>query len=511
MAAENGALPGGKVGGVGDVIRDLPAALAAEGWRSTVLTPAYGKFHIDSGAAPAGSLHVLFRGAEHEVELFELETAPGVTTLLFHHGLLAPGGPGKVYHDDGADRPFATDASTFAFFCAAAAVWVASQKQPPNVVHLHDWHAAWYLVMRDFTPLGEKLHGIRTVFTIHNLAYQGQRPFEGDESSLVAWFPGMLYDPAVLADPNSGDSVNPMAYAIRVSDVVNTVSPTYAQEICQPSDPSAGFYGGEGLESDLAAAGSRLRGILNGCDYSRPTARRLGWQRLIEQTRDTVEGWLAKSPDSTVHKVALRNLAGLPKRRPSTVFTSIGRVVDQKMRLFFQPLADGRSSLDHILDRIGKRGVLFLLGSGDSGYEQSLERLAEQHSNLIFLNGYAEELGNSLYLAGDFFLMPSSFEPCGISQMLAMRAGQPCIVHGVGGLRDTVDDSVTGLVFDGSDGPLQQAGNFVASVGRAVDMLDEHPDGYRIMQDHAKAQRFDWASSAKAYIETMYEYDIQGH
>ena len=499
------------MGGVGDVIRDLPGALAAEGWRSTVLTPSYGKFHIDSGAKRAGAVHVLFRGAEHEVELYELETAPGVTTMLLHHALLAPGGPGKVYHDDGADRPFATDASTFAFFCAAAAVWVASLKHLPTVVHLHDWHAAWYLVLRDFTPLGDRLHDIRTVFTIHNLAYQGQRPFEGDESSLVAWFPGMLYDPAKLADPHAPSAVNPMAYAIRAADVVNTVSPTYAREICRPSDPAAGFYGGEGLEGDLAAAGTRLHGILNGCDYSGPAERHMGWQSLVAQTRDTLQRWADRDPESEVHRTALRNLEGLPKRRPGTVLTSIGRVVDQKMRLFFQPLSDGRSALAHILDRVGRKGVVFLLGSGDSGYEQALAKLAAEHNNFIFLNGYAESLGNSLYRAGDFFLMPSSFEPCGISQMLAMRAGQPCIVHGVGGLHDTVEDSTTGLVFDGSSGPMQQATNFVASVGRALDMQRDYPDGYKAMQKAAKAQRFDWASSAKAYIETVYEHDIQGH
>lgn len=449
---------------------------------------------------------ILFRGEEQDVTLYRLPEIDGVATILIHHPLLAPNAIGRVYDDDADGRPFATDSSKFAFFCTAAAVWIAEQQ--PDVVHLHDWHAAYYLILRDFSPLKETLSGIRTVFTIHNLAYQGQRPFEHDASSLVAWFPGLQYDPERLRDPHSHSAMNPMAYAIRAADKVNTVSPTYAREICLPTRRDDGFFGGEGLEYELyqAAAKNRLSGILNGCDYSLPVPRRVGWTRLVEDMETQVGKWASKQPANPVHRTTLDNLAALPKRRPMHVLTSIGRIVEQKMQLFCQTLSDGQTALDHILDRIGQKGVLILLGSGDPGYEELIAETARRKPRLIFLNGYAEDLGNELYRSGDLFLMPSSFEPCGISQMLAMRAGQLCVVHGTGGLRDTVVDSETGFVFEGADQP-QQAANFVASVARGLDTRRDHPSTFADMRRRAAAVRFDWDVTAKHYVETLYEHD----
>ena len=250
----------------------------------------------------------------------------------------------------------------------------------------------------------------------------------------------MNYDADAVADAQADDCMNPMAFAIRRADRINTVSPTYAKEIQCPSDPAMGFFGGEGLEQDLVAAADdgRLFGILNGCDYSTSLGRRPGWQRLIIAARDVATTWLRDDPDAAVHQLAIERLAALPKRRPLHVLTSIGRIVSQKMQLFLQPLADGRSALEHMLERLEHRGILLLLGSGEAVYEEQLAQIAAKHANFIFLRGYSEELGDLMYHGGDVFLMPSSFEPCGISQMLAMRAGQPCVVHAVGGLRDTV-------------------------------------------------------------------------
>lgn len=470
------------------------------------MTPSFGRFHELPGARLIERRTVLFGGDEHEAEFYALDG--DISTVLVHHAILAPTAPGRVYHDDGATRPFATDASKFAFFCAASAVWIAARDERPDVVHLHDWHAAYFLVLKEYTALNEQLDGIRSVFTIHNLAYQGQRPFEGDASSLVAWFPGMHYEPAELADPHAPGAVNPMAFAIRKADAVSTVSPTYAHEICMSSDHARGFYGGEGLEGVISHAASegRLHGILNGCDYDEALGRRPGWLRFLEQSRETLEGFQAREPDSTVHRTALRNLEQLPKRRPMHVLSSIGRVVDQKMQLFFTPLSDGQNPLEHILGRLGRKGAVFLLGSGDKRHEATLADIAERHANFIYFRGYSEAFGNLLYQCGDLFLMPSSFEPCGISQMHAMRAGQPCVVHGVGGLRDTVDDSRTGFVFEGAS-PSQQAANFVASVARAIDMRRDHPSSWADLKKRAAACRFDWASSARQYIETLYEHD----
>ena len=494
---------------MGDVVRDLPAALATHGWRATVLTPSYGKFHTMPDARELAPVPVVFRGDTLAIRVFGLPAmTTSVRTVLFEHELLAPTTPGRIYHDDGAARPYATDANKFSLFCAAAASWVDALPAAPDAIHLHDWHAAYYLLHREYSPSGARLKQIRTVFTIHNLAYQGQRPLWGDESSLDAWFPEMTYDADAVADPQADDCMNPMAFAIRRADRISTVSPTYAGEIQCPSDPARGFFGGEGLEHDLVAAADdgRLFGILNGCDYSTNLGRRPGWQRLIIAARDVATTWLRDDPDAVVHQLAIERLAALPKRRPLHVLMSIGRIVSQKMQLFLQPLADGLSALEHILERLGHRGVVLLLGSGDAAYEKQLAQITAEHANFVFLRGYAEELGELLYHGGDLFLMPSSFEPCGISQMLAMRAGQPCIVHGVGGLRDTVDNDVTGFVFAGKT-PKEQAVSFADTVERALRLRHDHPNRWQTMRKQAAAQRFDWVTSAQQTIEQLYDDD----
>jgi starch synthase len=500
-------LPGGKVGGIGDVVRDLPRALQAEGWRTTVLMPSYGAFHRLPGATELPSFEVRFGGSPHTVRAFEM-VVESVRTVLFEHEIMVPTEAGRIYHDDGPLRPYATDANKFAFFCTAAAGWIDTLDSLPDAVHLHDWHAAFYLLHREFSPQGDRLRRIPAVFTIHNLTYQGQRPLRDNESSLQAWFPDMHVDARVLADPIADDCINPMAFAIRRADRINTVSPTYAQEIQCPSNPATGFIGGEGLESDLcrAAEEGRLFGILNGCEYPASLGRRPGWQRLLMSARQTAENWHRESPGLTVHELATERLAELPKRRPLHLLTSVGRIVAQKMRLFLEPLADGRSALEHILERLGRRGVLVLLGSGEDAYEKRLEDIAAEHGNFVFMRGYAEELGNLMYHGGDLFLMPSSFEPCGISQMLAMRAGQPCVVHGVGGLHDTVESGVTGFVFAGATRAAQAAA-FVDCVEKALQLRHDHPDRWQKIRKQAAAQRFDWASSARNYIRQMYEHD----
>jgi len=186
--------------------------------------------------------------------------------------------PGVVYHGDGDEHPYATDANKFAFFCAAVASWVITRPQDPAVLHLHDWHSGVLAVLRRFDARYMRLARIPTVFTIHNLAYQGQRPLRDDASSLHAWFPTLRYTTAGVSDPAFPHVFNPMAAAIRLCDRINTVSPSYAREICRPSDPSAGFIGGEGLEEDLKQRerDGTLIGILNGGNYPQLPGRDRG-------------------------------------------------------------------------------------------------------------------------------------------------------------------------------------------------------------------------------------------
>ncbi|NOR37807.1 MAG: glycosyltransferase [Woeseiaceae bacterium] len=488
-------------------MRDLPAALADKDWTATILTPSYGMFHRLPGAKRIGAVRVLFRGKDEDVDVYDVPgSEPQVQNLAFEHPLFSPHGPGRVYCSDEPERPFATDSNKFAFFAAATATWIDQLDAMPDVVHLHDWHAATYAVLREFGSDYRQLRNIRTVFTIHNLSYQGVRPLSGDESALESWFPGLHYSHSALGDPFYPECYNPMAAAIRLTDKISTVSPTYANEICEPSDPATGFIGGEGLETELIKAKQqgRLVGVLNGCFYNGPKGRRPGWQRILNIASEQVEAWAAADPDNAMHKLAQERLASLPKRRPKHVLTSVGRLVRQKAALLFEKLPDGRTALDAILDDLGSQGVLILLGSGEKPFEQQMLDVAKRHDNVLFLCGYSESLADPLYRAGDLFLMPSSFEPCGISQMLAMRATQPCVVHGVGGLKDTVKDDRSGFVFNGST-PTEQATAFVDSVVRAVELKSTHNDAWQKICIRAASARFSWSESAQQTIELLYD------
>ena len=506
-AAENAALPGGKIGGVGDVVAALPAALARLGWRPTVLMPGYGALSSLPDAHYTGSITVAFGGREDELDVYTIDSeTTAVRTILFEHAGFSPQGAGRIYCDDGQTRPFATDANKFALFSAACATYISSLEVAPDVVHLHDWHAAFYCLLRAFDPRFASLRQIRTVFTIHNLAMQGIRPLGGDESSLSSWFPELDYEHAAIADPRYADCINPMAAAIRLADRVNTVSPTYAREILRPNDIAHGFHGGEGLEEDLrrVASDGRLFGILNGVDYPKMDRRRPGWRRLLDACAAAIDAWRAGGADGAILETAEARLSSLPKRRPKHVLASIGRLTSQKVALFLEPTGPDETALDGILGDLGSTGVVILLGSGDPALEEKFASLCEANRNFLFLPGYSELFADLLYRSGDLFLMPSSFEPCGISQMLAMRAGQPCVVHAVGGLRDTVRDNANGFTFD-AESPLQQAALFRKTVERALDIRSNDESRWLRIREGARSARFTWDAAAMQYIGELYE------
>ena len=250
IAAENDALPKGKIGGVGDVVRDLPIALAELGLQVSVVTPSYGMFHQLPGARLVRKIRVRFarRSWVARVYAVPVKNSP-VEQFVVEHALLSPSGPGQIYVNDPPGRPFEIDAAKFAFFNAVIAAWVNSTELPPDVLHLHDWHTGLIPALKRFGRTEAPLNRVRTVFTIHNLAYQGVRPFTDDASSLESWFPGLLSHQDLLKDPRYGHWVNFMAAAIRLADAINTVSPNYAMEIQRPNNPAMGFSGGEGLEA----------------------------------------------------------------------------------------------------------------------------------------------------------------------------------------------------------------------------------------------------------------------
>ncbi len=515
-AAENDALAGAKVGGMGDVVRDIAPALADRGHTATVITPSYGFLHLAEGAERLGKVEFPFRGARHTAEAFAVPAGiprSGVRHCVIDHPWLAAHDPvtgaHRIYVNDPPHRPFHTDASRFALFCAAAgAALCRGPLERPDVLHLHDWHAAFLALLRRRHPFYAALQSVPAVFTIHNIAMQGVRPFQGSASSLAAWFPEISGVQPDVADPRWPDCVNMAACGILLSDRVHAVSPTYAEELCRPGDPPHS-YGAEGLENALNSVrkAGRLVGVLNGCPY--PADRRppvMSFDRLIRELQRQVMQWAARRQTlQTAHFIAFHALADLAGKTAAGRISlfSVFRLTDQKTLLMQQPGADGTPALERILTELGDAGQYFLLGAGDPRLEAFFTRMSARFPNFIFLNGYSDACAEMLYANGDLFLMPSAFEPCGVGQMLALRDGAPCVVHTVGGLRDTVRDGVNGFRFGGRD-VAEQADRFAETTARAVRLFRRRPRQWTEMKREAAAARFTWEDAADAYVEKLY-------
>ncbi|MEE4276944.1 MAG: glycogen/starch synthase [Halieaceae bacterium] len=515
VAAENGAIAGAKVGGMADVLRDVPRALAALGHTVTVVMPAYGVFHRSTKSRRLAEVSVGFAGASESVELFALPPIGAgrrVRRILFEHPLFALCGAGAIYCDDPPGRPFESDARKFALFCAAVGVALMEEKLgTPEVLHLHDWHAATLAVLARRHPDFRALDARRFVLTIHNLAMQGVRPLFGHHSSLLHWFPAIAVN-AELLDTRYPNCYNPMRAAIMLCDRVHVVSPTYAEEICAENSPAS-----EGLHAELLAAREegRLLGILNGCEYPKRLPKPLSHRVFLSLARRELRRWIGQTPWlRSAHALALDNIdlhLSTDTPSPRRKITFVGRLTQQKFGLLAAPMEDGRPAIAHILDRLGTGEQLIVLGSGHKDIEQMLTQLQGEDEKLLFLCGFSEALSAQLYAAGDLFLMPSLFEPCGIAQMLAMRSGQPCVVNRTGGLADTVRDEVDGFVFDGGGagqsvetGVAAGAAAMLVRTEAALECLREQPERYGAVREAARTVRFPWDRAAEAYLKLLY-------
>ncbi|HBF47779.1 MAG TPA: glycogen synthase [Shewanella frigidimarina] len=560
VAAENDALHGVKVGGMADVIRDLPPALAICEVIADVAMPNYGFLAQRYHAMHMVDIEVCFAGEHHTVAVYRMPRPQNKDDIaavsqtdaddsiaqiyLFDHPLFNH--HGKVYCDGSADRPFAEDATKFALFSLCVATSLVQGVLPRvDVLHLHDWHTAMVAMLRSCVDEFAVLKALPCVFTIHNLALQGIRPFTGDDSSFGHWFPQYMgkLNPIAdnsLFDPRYDNCINPMRMGIALSDKVHLVSPTYAREVLIPSDYIKGFFGGEGLEKDLIAKcqQGKLVGIINGCVYDEVNntdePHHHDYAALLLKAENTLIKWQAKVANVNVidsialtrisqYKHALLANTQLLKNSqvvPDTdrfLLTFVGRLTEQKMLILLQPFidAEGQTTTKTVLDVIVEsfkrhqpRGVFMLLGSGDLHIAKALQATAARYDNFLFLHGYDEALSEQLYQSGSLFLMPSSFEPCGISQMLAMREGQPCLVHGVGGLNDTIIDNVSGWVFNGET-LAAQAQALVERVNQVFELYGS--DTWQQVKHNAAKQRFSWDDVAKQYLAKLYVTNANDH
>ncbi|AFM00968.1 MULTISPECIES: glycogen synthase GlgA [Desulfitobacterium] len=335
----------------------------------------------------------------------------------------------------------------------------------PDIIHCHDWHTALIpLFLKAFYAQDTLYYNIKTLFTIHNLKYQGIFPQGALEDVLGL---GREYlSPSKL---EFHDEVNFMKAGIVYSDRVTTVSPTYAQEIQHA-------YFGEGLHGVIQERKDSLLGILNGVP-----------QPLYPATLES------KRED----KIKLQDKLGFAISEEIPILSMISRLVEQK----------GLDILLHVLDEILTLDIrLIILGSGDSYYEERIKRFEEGYpGKLRVIMSYQEELAHTIYAGADIFLMPSRFEPCGIAQMMAMSYGTIPIVRETGGLRDTVKPySLTTGEGNGFTFAHYNAHEFLYAVQRAVDIFQNQKEAWKKLQKNALDSDFSWNRSAAQYRE-VYE------
>ena len=507
VAAENDGIPKCKAGGMGDVVRDVPREIALRGDQVNVITPSYSRLHL-SDATWITNVNFIFRGVPHNGEIYEVagkKKIEGIRHFVLHHEDIKAGDIAHIYFND-PDQPFYTDANVFSLFCTAVAAAVREEVFGKlDIIHLHDWHTSMLLFLREFNPRFSNLKKIRIIYSIHNLAIQGIRPFDNNYSSVQAFFPNVDFDREMLYDHRYPDCINLMAVGIRLADAVHTVSPSYMEDIQKPSDPPH-FIGGEGLEEDLKKANKegRLFGILNGAAYEGITQVEKGI--LLRQCVRRLFRWLQEEKkDYKAHYLAHtgEKITRWQEHKPDFICTSVARLTEQKF-FFFR---EDPELLPALMDKLTEvNGVYILLGTGAPEYESIFREASYKHKNFIFINAQSESIIDMLYQESNLYLMPSQFEPCGISQMLAMRNGQPCLVHNTGGLKDTVAHMKTGFSFDGETTD-EKISNFINVFSEAVDLFFNNPAKWKEISSNAKKQRFTWKKSVEKYYKDLYLLD----
>lgn len=358
------------------------------------------------------------------------------------------------------------DAERFAFFCKSVFEILPHIDFIPDVIHAHDWHTALVPIYASLKyKKQEKYSGIRTVFTIHNIQYQGI-------FSKEIMYDVLDIDPQDTNAVEYDGSINLMKGAIELADAVNTVSPTYSEEIKTP-------YYAHGLESIINARSFKISGILNGID----TERYNPWT-----DPHIVKRYSLNNPDGKKdNKENIQKEFGLPVDPEIPVIGIISRLVEHK----------GFDLVACIIRQLLEERVqVIILGKGDVHYEDFFATVASQYPDKMSVKVmYDTALASRIYAGADMILMPSKTEPCGLVQMVACRYGSLPIVRATGGLKDSIDDGVNGFVFNDYN-----AHHMLDTINRAMAAYEDKNKWNELMKN-AMNSDFTWKSSARKYYE----------
>lgn len=462
-----------KTGGLGDVAGSLPAALVRAGAEVIVMVPKYAtiKDEYKTQMEHFSDFYVSLGWRNEYCGLEKLER-DGVTYMFIDN---------ERYFARDYPYGFFDDGERFAFF--SKAITESLQHLPAgfecDILHCNDWQTALAPVfLREFyqgLPLYDR---VKTVFSIHNVAFQGQFSDTVMEDIL-----GVAHIPAAASQLRcDACSINYMLGALRYADAITTVSPTYANEIQTPEF-------GEGLDGVLRERSYALQGILNGIDvagFDPATDKRIA----ANYTVDDRSG-------KAVCKAKLQEELGLEVRDDRPLMVMVTRLTRQK----------GMDLVMYALDRILAGGVqVAVLGTGDRDYEDGLRYFQDKYPGTMAARiEFDPALSQRMYAAADMFLMPSKFEPCGLSQIIAMRYGTLPIVRETGGLKDTVipynefTGEGTGFSFSNFNG--DEMGD---AVFRAARLFWDNRDAWNQLVTQAMSQDFSWTRSADKYLDLYF-------
>ena len=459
------ATPFFKSGGLGDVAGTLPRYVASDNYDIRVILPKLGNIpqkFVDK-MEYMENFYVPLGWRNQYCGLFKLNYM-GVTYYFIDNEF--------YFHRNQAYGEF-DDGERIAFF--SKAILESIMHIPdfmPDVLHCNDWHTALTPVyLREQYMQIPGFDRIKTIFTVHNLKFQGMF-----SDTLIGNILGLAGTPAE-SQIRLGSAVNFMQGALRYSDILTTVSPTYAQEICTP-------YYGEHMDGLFNARKASLVGILNGIDYKEFDPlhdKNIEYHYSIQTVKNKVN-----------NKLQLQKELGFEVNPDIPMYVLISRLTEQK----------GLDLVTYILPQLMERRLqLVILGIGDHKYEEAFAWHASQHpEKMAALLKFDAALSNKLYAAGDAILVPSRFEPCGLTQMMAMRYGNLPIVRETGGLKDSVipyneyTGEGTGFSFANFN-----AHELLATIDNSLTVWYENPKAWVKMQKQAMKKDYSWHSSAKQY------------